>query len=280
MRLTVLVDNHTFIDRYFLAEPAAAYYLEGDGRRLLFDVGYSDVFLRNALRMGLDLCALDTVILSHGHLDHLGGLPWLMRFWQTQPSAARPPARPQLVAHPAALWPKRHPDLGDIGHQLSPAALDEALRLRLTAEPLWLSENLVFLGEIPRRFDFEGRTPLGQRITPAGQVEDDPLADDSAVAWRSSEGLVIITGCAHAGICNIVEYARQVCAEERIRDIIGGLHLLDPPVAQLRGTLDYLRDIRVPRIHAGHCTDLPSRVALAQVVPLAEMGVGLELAYD
>jgi 7,8-dihydropterin-6-yl-methyl-4-(beta-D-ribofuranosyl)aminobenzene 5'-phosphate synthase len=91
--------------------------------------------------------------------------------------------------------------------------------------------------------------------------------------------LVIITGCSHAGICNIVEYARKVCGDSRVVDVIGGLHLLDPSQSQLEGTLSYLAKLNLSGLHACHCTDLASKIALSSVAPLQQTGVGLTLQY-
>jgi len=88
-----------------------------------------------------------------------------------------------------------------------------------------------------------------------------------------------MTGCSHAGICNIIEYAKKVCSENRIHDILGGLHLQDPPERQIQGTLDYLKKLNLKRIHACHCTDLKSKIALSKVVDVEEVGVGLSLTY-
>ena len=77
MKLTVLTDNNTFIDQYYLGEPAVSYYIQEDGLNVLFDTGYSDVFIRNAKKMGIDLSLIDTLVLSHGHNDHSGGLKYL-----------------------------------------------------------------------------------------------------------------------------------------------------------------------------------------------------------
>ena len=77
MKITVLVDNNTYIDRYYLAEPAVAYFIEDGEMRLLFDTGYSDVLLKNARAMGIDLTNLTHLALSHGHNDHTGGLKYL-----------------------------------------------------------------------------------------------------------------------------------------------------------------------------------------------------------
>ena len=81
MKLTVLVDNNTLIDRYFLAEPGLSFLLEDSGTRVLFDIGYSDIFLKNARKMGLSLLDLNYVVLSHGHLDHSWGLEPLVRLF-------------------------------------------------------------------------------------------------------------------------------------------------------------------------------------------------------
>ncbi len=86
---------------------------------------------------------------------------------------------------------------------------------------------------------------------------------------------MIITGCSHAGICNITEHAKKVCDDDRIVAIIGGLHLLDPPKEQLAGTLEYIKEINLTALYACHCTDFTSKCALAKVAPVMEVGVGL-----
>ena len=78
MKLTVLVDNNTYIDQYYLGEPAVSYYIEDEGARVLLDTGYSDIFLSNAEKMGIDLSRLTHIALSHGHNDHTGGLRFLL----------------------------------------------------------------------------------------------------------------------------------------------------------------------------------------------------------
>ncbi len=77
MKLSVLVDNNTYIDQYYCGEPAVSYYIETENKRILFDAGYSDVFLSNAEKMGIDLRGLTHIVLSHGHNDHSGGLQFL-----------------------------------------------------------------------------------------------------------------------------------------------------------------------------------------------------------
>jgi len=156
--------------------------------------------------------------------------------------------------------------------------LSKFFRLRLSREPLWLTQRLVFLGEIERSNDFEAKKPIG-KVLENGVENDDLLFDDSAVAYKSPEGLVIITGCSHSGISNIVEQARRICGEDRVLDIAGGLHLMDPPKAQLQETMEYLQALRPGSVHAGHCTDLRSKIDLSRVVELKEVGVGLTLEY-
>jgi 7,8-dihydropterin-6-yl-methyl-4-(beta-D-ribofuranosyl)aminobenzene 5'-phosphate synthase len=91
---------------------------------------------------------------------------------------------------------------------------------------------------------------------------------------------VIISGCAHAGICNTVTDAMRVCDDSRIADIIGGFHLLEPTKKQLLNTVEHMAKWQPKVLHACHCTDLKSRLALSQVADLQEVGVGLELNYE
>ncbi len=278
MQLTVLVDNNTLTDRYFLAEPGLSFHIVTKGMRILFDAGYSDVLLRNAWKMGIDLSRLDTVVLSHSHLDHTWGLEPLFRLFNEAIIERGTVLRLELVAHPEVFLTRGIGNGPEIGQILRQEAVERFCTVHLTREPLWLTERLVFLGEIPRLHEFEKAPPVGVVRGPEGP-KDCPCLDDSALAWVSERGLVIVTGCSHSGICNIVSHAREVCGEERIADIVGGLHLLDAPLERLERTARFLVDMGVERLHPCHCTGLRAKTFLAQSLDVEEVGVGLRLEY-
>jgi 7,8-dihydropterin-6-yl-methyl-4-(beta-D-ribofuranosyl)aminobenzene 5'-phosphate synthase len=278
MKLTVLVDNNTLIDRYFFAEPGIALFIEQGGKRILLDVGYSDIFIKNAQKMNIDLRTLDYVVLSHGHMDHTWGLDPLVRLYIESQVEGIPHKKPTVVAHPLVFVSKMFDGM-EIGSLFSRDKLSKNFPIKLSKDPIWLTERILFLGEIERTNDFETKKPIGSIMKPDGE-EPDYLYDDTALAYKSSKGLVIITGCSHSGICNIIEQAKKLCKEERVIDIVGGLHLLDPPEEQLQGTLEYLKKLNPEKMHACHCTDLNSKIALSAVVDLKEVGVGLVLEYE
>ncbi|MCK5826187.1 MAG: MBL fold metallo-hydrolase [Desulfuromusa sp.] len=277
MKITVLVDNNTLIDRYFLAEPGLSLLIEDEETTVLFDTGYSDIFLKNAFKMGKDLTTLDYLVLSHNHLDHTWGLEPLIRYFTELQIEQRPFKRPTLVAHPEVFVSVSGEGYEEVGCLISEKKLARHFPLQLSAQPKALSSKLTFLGEIPRRNDFEKNLTFGRK---EGAEEDDQVIDDSALVYHSRDGLIIITGCSHAGICNIIEYAKKVCSDHRIVDIIGGFHLLNPPAHQLKGTLAYLKALQPGAVHACHCTDLSAKIALAHVIPLQEVGVGLSIEFD
>jgi len=278
MKLTVLMDNNTLIDRYFLAEPGVSYLVEVDGKKILFDVGYSDAFITNARKLAIDLLDVDFVVLSHAHLDHTWGLIPLIRLYTEALIEGLHAKKPTLVTHPLTLSSRTYGDLTEAGSLLQEDKLSCYFHLELSRDPVYLTERLVFLGEIERTNEFEAKSPMG-KILEAGIEKDDFLFDDSALAYKSPDGLVIITGCSHAGICNIVEYAKKVCGDDRVVDVIGGFHLLDPSEEQLQGTITYMKSLHSGSVHACHCTDLNSKIALSKVVNLGEVGVGLTLEY-
>lgn len=269
MRLTVLNDNNTYIDQYYCGEPAVAYYLEDGDRRILWDCGYSDLCLRNAQALGIDLHTLTDIALSHGHDDHTRGLTALVQ--------AIDLSSVTLTAHPLALAPKRSETGQSIGAPFTAQELSQYVQLRLTSAPVKLSPHLTFLGEIPRVHAFEATSAIGQRLTKQGWVADQ-LPDDTALVYESPEGLYIITACSHSGIANICQYAQAVTGTQRILGIIGGFHLfgLTP---QLTATITYLKNQHITELYPCHCVDFLARAAIHEQLPLHEVGVGLTLEW-
>ena len=278
MKLTVLTDNNTLIDHYFLAEPGFSAYLEIDGVNILFDTGYSDVFLQNANKIGLSLRNLDYVAISHSHLDHTWGLDPLIRVLTESAFEKIPCKRPKFLYHPDALFSRTFYEKDEFGMLITESRLGHYFDLEPSIEPYFITHKLAFLGQIERRFDFEGKTPIG-KVLVNGNLQDDFMRDDSALAYNSSQGLVIITGCSHSGICNIIEQAKDVFKTDTVLDVIGGFHLQKPKPEQLEGTLQYFKQLKPASLHACHCTDLQSKIRLAAVAPIEEVGAGLTLTY-
>jgi 7,8-dihydropterin-6-yl-methyl-4-(beta-D-ribofuranosyl)aminobenzene 5'-phosphate synthase len=279
MQITVLVDNNTLIGRYFQGEPALSFLIENEGKRILFDTGYSDAFINNARKMGISLYDLDYVVLSHGHLDHTWGLSSLIKLFTEAVYEKISFNRPTIIAHPDAFISKSKHDLKEVGSILSEDKLERSFDLKLSQKPFWITEKLVFLGEIERKNSVEGRRVMGQ-MHQDNTEKDDYMGEDTALAYKSSKGIVIITACSHSGICNIIKQAKNVCRDDRIVDIMGGFHLLNPSPEQLNFTLDYIKKSKPETIHPCHCTDLHSKIALSQVSVVKEVGIGLRIEFD
>lgn len=273
MKITMLVDNHTMIDAYYLGEPAVAYFIEESGHKYLFDAGYSDVVLKNALAMHISLADLSGVILSHGHNDHTRGLTYLIK-----QKRQKMLAKPRLIAHPDVFL-KRSENGAEIGCPIKKSVLEEYFSLSLSRSPFWLTDRLVFLGEIERSNDFESQIPVGTFQENNKNIPD-YVVDDSALVYHAKNGLVVITGCSHSGICNIIEQAKRICKEERVTHVIGGFHLLHTPPEKMKKTCDYFRELKAREVYAAHCTDLNAKIALAAVTTVKEAGVGVELYYE
>ena len=266
MKLTVLVDNNVYLDPYMRGEPGFSLWLEDGNERILFDTGWSDLFMENAKRLGIDLGAVTTVVFSHGHNDHTTGFPYL--------SEAYDLSHVRLVAHPRALSRKTL-DGEEIGAPFSADWVSGICRYQPTDGPVHLTERLIFLGQIPRTNDFESKEPIGE-VWAGGKSEPDFLLEDSALVWQGDDGLFIITGCSHCGICNIIDYAKTVCGDSRINGIIGGFHLQKTD-ARLERTAEYLQGQHIPFFYPCHCVSFAAKARLNLVLPVREVGCSMTL---
>ena len=243
MKITILTENNSRIDNYLLAEPAFSVLIEHDNKKILFDTGYSNVFLKNALKMNINLEDLTDIVISHGHNDHTGGLKYI-----------NPDKNITLTAHPNIFDTKVEPNGIHYGCPVPKELLEKNFNLNLTKEPYKISKDLIFLGQI------ENNTS-----------ED---IDDSALAYIMKDKLFIITGCSHAGILNIINYAKKVTGINKIYGIIGGMHLLSVENKELEKLSSALKEENIEYLAPCHCCDLNSKIQLSKDFSIKEICVG------
>ncbi|HET8671607.1 MAG TPA: MBL fold metallo-hydrolase [Candidatus Saccharimonadales bacterium] len=278
MKLTVLVDNNTLIDHYFIGEPAVSYFIEADGKRVLYDVGYSDAYIKNAQKLKIDLLDVDYIVLSHGHLDHLWGLDSLLRMYSEASLEGLTMRKPTVIAHPQTFFFRPRAWLGGSGSLISEERISRYFTIQQITEPAWITDRFVCLPNIPKSNDFELKTAFKQ-IRIDGSDIDDYMEDEIAFAYKSTDGLIVSNACSHRGICNTIEYAKTICKDDRVADVIGGFHLQNPAQQVLDSTVAYFAQNPPENLHPCHCTDLRSKVALSGVATLQEVGAGLKLEY-
>ncbi len=248
IKISILCEDQAkmgYMDKIFLAQHGFSVFIDAE-ENILFDTGSTDVFIYNASLLGIDLSTTDLIVLSHGHWDHANGLKAL----HTKG------IKKKLLVHPGAFVDRRKATGQYNGILYNQEEMAEKFELILTRKPYQITDNIYFLGEIPRLNDFEAQRTTFFYMNKGEKLQDFVL-DDTALAIKTEKGLLIVTGCSHAGICNIVEYARQVTNQDKVYVVMGGFHLLGNQV-QLQKTTDYFLKNRVEHLYPMHCTDLQS----------------------
>lgn len=265
LRLSVLMENTAA--EGFACEHGLSFLLDSGDTVILFDTGASSAFLVNAARMACDLGKVTHIVLSHGHFDHSGGLGAGLAH-----IAAKKAGRelPPLIAHPGVLAHRRRP----LDHPKGPKDLGmpedgrDALAswpVAVSKAPVRIREDIVFLGEIPRVRP-EMCALVGETES-NGAYRMDTLPDDTALAYITDRGLVIVAGCSHSGIVNIMGHAKAVTGVTKIRAVYGGLHCKDMTDEGIARTRAALEAENLAELYPCHCTggaldDFPVRVRL------------------
>ena len=234
---------------------------------MVFDGGFSPAgAVQNVKMLGLNLKDVESFVLSHGHADHWGGLKGLLK--------ATGQNRMPLVVHPDAFRRFRHSLNRALAYHMPPLTrrrlANAGFDLHETREPSpVLRGNALFLGEVPRIHDFE-KTESDSYFRENGVTRRDDFSDDSAIAvLLKGKGLIIITGCAHAGIINTIDQAVRLTGEKRIFAVMGGFHLTGKTRAQILPVLDALHRFNPCYIVPCHCTGREATRWIEEAMPEA-----------
>ncbi len=249
--LSILCDNTAAMKEGICAEHGFSVLIERGREKILFDTGQSDIFWHNAEVMGKDLSSVKTVVLSHGHYDHTGGLVNLARLRR----------RITVIAHKDVFAPryKRQKDgfLKSIGCPYTRAYLEgRGLHFQFVTSRHEVAPNIFYIGDVPQINGFERGDPLLVVKDEKGEIVPDPFTDDASIYIRTPHGLVVILGCSHRGVINIIKHILTLEGDVPILTVIGGTHLARVGVEQAERTIETLRELNPRAIGVSHCTGL------------------------
>ena len=256
-KLTILCENSVGRPFGVVGEHGFACFIETQAGNVLFDTGQGMGICGNAAVLGKNLASIQAIAISHGHYDHTGGLPQVLE--QTGPVP--------VYGHPDIFASRTWSD-GTTTRYIGMRHRREYLeslgaQFHLNRDPVEISPGVYLSGEIPRNNDFEKPDP-NMTLHPQGAMAvcPDPIADDLSLVVDSDKGLILVLGCAHAGMINIFDHVLEKFQRDRIYAVVGGTHLGFAQPGQFDETLKALDRYGIQRIGVSHCTGLEKAASL------------------
>jgi 7,8-dihydropterin-6-yl-methyl-4-(beta-D-ribofuranosyl)aminobenzene 5'-phosphate synthase len=251
--ITILCENRASLTKNIMGEHGFSAFVEQNGKKILLDTGQGLGLKPNAKTLGIDLDQIDTIVLSHGHYDHTGGLSQLLPFAQ----------KTRVIAHPDIFIPKYFHEKDNlnkkfsyIGSTFSRDTLenDPNCELILQKNFIKISDGIFFSGQVPRITDFETNDKRLKLKHKKG-LSDDLVFDDTSLLIETGKGPVILTGCAHSGIVNVMKHFENMTGHRQFYGVIGGTHIgfLNSD-DQIEKTMAAFETYGLDLIAVSHCT--------------------------
>ena len=242
VKLTVLLENTKLPSSRLDAEHGLSFLIETPRMKFVFDTGQSALTWKNAARLGVDLSALDCVVLSHAHYDHAGGCRSM-------------PIKPPLLYTGKDFWNEKF-SIADGGYKHRGAGFTRNdldtwhVRQKVCGERLDLDDDIFLIGAFNRKYPFEA---IPTKFVCGVDKHRDEFNDEICIAVRGREGLTVIVGCSHVGILNIVSTVRSRLNYPVVR-VIGGLHLSSASKERVAATMNELKNLGVRELKLCHCS--------------------------
>jgi len=256
VELTMLVENEAR-GRGIIGEHGLSYFLKTKDHKILFDCGQGMALPNNVKKLNIPIEEVDHIILSHGHYDHCGGLPYVLEnnsiaeIWM-HPQATQAKYSAGLKVKPGIILTR------DKIHQVSSDYMEAKQftspkrRIHLTESPTEVVPGLWVTGKVERKTDYED-TGGAFYLDPDGKKMD-PIDDDMSIFFKSSKGLIIILGCAHAGVINTINHILKFTGEHKVHTLIGGMHLLLADDSRIKKTIEEFQRMGIEYMGPCHCT--------------------------
>jgi 7,8-dihydropterin-6-yl-methyl-4-(beta-D-ribofuranosyl)aminobenzene 5'-phosphate synthase len=237
-------------------------------RNVLLDVGPNPEALATNMQMlGVNAGSIDAVVMSHLHWDHSKGLAQVVKELGPRPFGL------PVVAHPDTFRKTfaTRPSLRVSGMQLGDSAAEieaAGAQLILSRDPIEITPGVYSAGEVARTVDFESSTESTGLVTwtldEEGHVAEDKVVDDQCIIVNlAGKGLVVVTGCSHAGIINMCKHVKEVTGVDRLEAVIGGFHLTGATEERISKTVAAMKELNPSKLASGHCTGFEAEVAFA-----------------
>lgn len=259
VKITTLIENKSGEHLGLQNEHGLSFFVEIDNKKILFDTGKSDVFLSNARKLNINLSQIDSVILSHGHYDHTGGIKPLVKEFG-QPFS--------LYAHPDIFVKKYRVENESrqfLGNDFDANWLaDNNIKINYAKEDVMkITNNTYLVSNFDRVSKYEKNNPLYKVKNGKDYIIDD-FHDEVSMVLQTYKGLVILLGCSHAGIENIMRTVINRIGKN-IYAVIGGTHLVSASLERIKETIEFVKKIDIKLIGVSHCTGETAVLEFAKV---------------